>query len=76
MKANLKVATNEVVISDYTLIEDEGLLQLVSSRTVFTYAYQDNEERPGKHLFVIRGQRLMDLLEFLSFIELPVQVII
>jgi hypothetical protein len=75
MKANLKVATNEVVISDYTLIEDEGLLQLVSSRTVFTYAYEDNEERPGQHVFVIRGQRLMDLLEFLSFIELPVQVI-
>jgi len=57
------------------MVEDNGLIGLTHIRAGITFEYEDDEERAGKHMLVIRGSSLDALLRFLSFIELPVNII-
>jgi len=75
MRSNLIVELNEITIRDYTLIEDEGLVSLVSSRPELSLEYEEDEEKSNRHVIVIKGKSLDALLTFLSFIELPVKII-
>lgn len=75
MKCNLIVSINEVTVRDYTLIEDEGLQALASSRAGVSLTYEEDEEKANKHVIVIKAITFDLLLQFLSFIELPVNVI-
>lgn len=75
MLANLILQLNEVTIRDYSLIEDEGLQALVSSREGLSITYEDDEERPGQHIIVIKAPDLKRLFSFLDFIGLPVKII-
>lgn len=75
MKCNLIVEINEITIRDYTLIEDEGLISIVGSRPDLSFSYEDDEEKPDKHILVIKGNSLQALFSFLSFAEIAVNVI-
>lgn len=75
MRCNLILKTNEVTVRDYTLIEDEGLISLVSSRIGLSFKYEDDEDKVGGHMIVIKGNTLDALFEFLSFTELVVRII-
>lgn len=75
MKCNLIPQTNEITIRQYTLIEDEGITSLVSSRPMLSMKYEDDEENPGRHMIVIAGSSLQALMGFLSFVELPWKLI-
>lgn len=75
MKCNLIVGLNEVTIRDYTLIEDEGLQTLVSTRGNIRLTYEDDEERPNYYVITISAPDQSTLFSFLSFIELPVKII-
>lgn len=77
MKANLIVSILEVTIREYSLIEDEGLGNLMGSDSTpnVSLAYEDDEEKPSKHVIVITGKTLEDLFRFLDFTEIPVKII-
>lgn len=76
MKCNLIVEINEITIRDFTLIEDEGIICLLASQYPnLSFEYEDDEEKPGKYILVIKGATLEALFKFLSFSEIPVKVI-
>lgn len=77
MKCNLIVSTNEVTIRDYTLIEDSGILAHININFSpgISFGYEDDEERPGKQMIVIKGGNLEALLKWLAFVELRVKVV-
>jgi hypothetical protein len=74
MKANLLIQINEITVRDYTLIEDEGIGASLSNYPNLSSVYEDDGERPGKHMIVIRGKTLEDLFKYLDFVELPVWI--
>lgn len=76
MRCNLIVEALEITIRHYSLIEDEGLISLVGSRSGLSFLYEDDEEEPGRHVLVIKGNSFGALLEFLSFTELIVKIIL
>ena len=80
MKCKLIVQINEVIIRDYSLIEDEGLNSLVSGskgmgNPGLTLTYEDEEETPGRYVIVIKALNLTSLLEFLDFAEIQVKIL-
>jgi hypothetical protein len=76
MRCNLIVQINEVTIRDYTLIEDEGIGNLVAGLyPELKMSYEDDEETPGRHMIVITGPDLKSILKFLDFSEIPVKII-
>lgn len=77
MKANLIVAINELNIREYSLIEDEGLGNLMGSDVTpnVSMTYEDDEENPGKHIIVIKGNTLEDLFRFLDFTDILVKIV-
>lgn len=75
MTCNLIVSTNEVTIRGYTLIEDSGILAHIDFLPGISFKYEDDEERPGKQMIVIKGGNLEALLKWLAFVELPVKII-
>lgn len=77
MRCNLIAAINEVTIRDYTLIEDAGLRDHcgVDFLPGISFEYEEDEEEPGKHMIVVRGQTLEALFKWLSFVELQVKII-
>lgn len=77
MRCNLIVDTNEVTIRDYTLIEDAGIGNHIGADflPVVSFKYEDDEESLGKQMIVVKAQVLSELLKWLSFVELPVKII-
>lgn len=77
MKANLIISICEVVIRDYSLIEDTGIISHVGTDITpnTTFEYEDDEENPGKHMIVIKGKSLEDVLKFLDFTEILVKIV-
>jgi hypothetical protein len=77
MKANLIVSINELTIKDYSLLEDEGLGNLMGSDVTpnVSMAYEDDRESPGKHMIVIKGKSLEDLFKFLDFTDIVVKIV-
>lgn len=73
MKANLIVEINEITVRDCSLIEDEGLISLLSLRPELSFSYEDEND---SNILVIKGPTLISILQFLSFIELPVKIIV
>ena len=67
MKCKLIVQINEVVIRDYTLIEDEGIGNLVDDaegmgNPGLVRSYEDDEENLGKYIIVIAAPDLESIL--------------
>ena len=80
MKAKLNTKTFEIVIDDYSIVEDEGLCRLVDAGENLGYPelslrYDDKEDAPGKYTIVIDSKSLPSLLKFLSFSEIRVKII-
>lgn len=75
MNCNLVVESKEITIRGYTLVEDEGLIALIGSRPELTFEYEGDQESPGRHMLVVKGDRLESLLNFLSFSEILVKII-
>lgn len=80
MTSKLIVQINEVLIRDYSLIEDEGLNALVAGAdnlgiTGLALSYEDDEEEnEGKSTIIIAAPDLPSILKFLHFIDLPVEI--
>lgn len=77
MRCSLIVSINEVVVRDYTLIEDAGLRDHVGVDFLpgISFEYEVDEEKPGKKMIIIKGTSLDTLLKWLSFVELAVTII-
>jgi len=75
MKANLIVEINEITIRHYSIIEEEGLLTHVKLHPELSFEYEEDEEEPDKHVLIVKGKSLDDLLTFLSSTELLVKII-
>jgi hypothetical protein len=77
MKANLIVKTCEVTIRDYSLLEDEGIGNIVNGNQEWglSHTYEEDPESSTGHAIVIRGQSLERILDFLDFSEIRVMVI-
>ncbi|HET6255884.1 MAG TPA: hypothetical protein VFE32_17535 [Puia sp.] len=80
MKANYVTQTNEVTIRDYSLLEDEGVGNLVEAAEGMgwigvTSEYEDDELSPGKHMIVITAVDQLSLFRFLEHAEIPVYII-
>lgn len=72
MKANLIIEINELALRGLTLIEEEGIMNVLSQRKTLSFSYEEEEE--GK-LLIIKSFALNPLLEFLSFTEIVVKII-
>lgn len=75
MKCNLIIQINEVTIRNYTIIEDEGIGNLVSLYPELKMSYEDDEEMAGKYVIIISAPEAKPLLKFLDFAELPVRIL-
>lgn len=80
MKANLIVSINEVTIRGYSLIEDEGINNLVAGSASMGYpgitmTYEDDEENPGKHMIVIAAPDQTSIFKFLDLAEIAVNIL-
>lgn len=75
MKSNLIMELNEITVRDYSLIEDEGLISLVAGHPGLSLSYEDDEEKPNRHVIVIKGPTLDSLFKFLHATDLPVCII-
>ena len=77
MKANLIVSNNELTIQDYSLLEDEGIGNLMGTDVTpnVSRTYEDDQENPGKHMIVIKGKTLEDLFKFLDFTDILVKIV-
>lgn len=75
MKCNLILQINEVTIRNYTIIEDEGIGNLVTHYPELKMSYEDDEEMPGMHVIVISAPDPKPLLKFLDFSELSVRIL-
>jgi hypothetical protein len=75
MKCNLIIEINELTVRDYTIIEDQGLIDIASESKGISFSYEEDEECPGKHVLVIKGNDLKAILKFLSFVEIHVKII-
>ncbi len=74
MKANLIIELNQITVRGYSLIEEEGLIALLSAHKSLTFTYEDNEEGKGQ-VFVIDAPSLHFIFNFLHASELPVTII-
>lgn len=80
MKCNLIVQTNELTVRDYTIVEDEGMGNLLAGAAGMgnpglVLSYEGDEENPGKNMIIIAAQDLPSILKFLDFAELPVRIL-
>jgi len=75
MRCNLIVELNEVTIRDYTLIEDSGIVAHIDFLPGISFQYEDDKEKPGTRIIVVKGESLKAILHWLSFVELQVKII-
>lgn len=75
MRCNLIIEINEITVRDYTIVEEEGLIDLTGNRPDISFEYEDDEEKPGKHILVIKGKTLKALFSYADFAEIPVKII-
>jgi hypothetical protein len=83
MKAKLITQSNELVVRNYSLIEDEGLAAVVAGsdgmgNPGITMAYEDdegNEGNEGKDMIVITATSLPSILKFVDFIGVEVKIL-
>ena len=75
MKCNLIVDTNELTVRDYTIIEDEGIGNLLALYPHISMTYEDDEKSPGGNMIVITAPDLKSIFKFLDFAEIQVKII-
>lgn len=76
MKCHLIVKLLEITVRGYSHVEEEGILSLLKVYPKLSPTYEaDEEDRPWLVL-VIKAKNVEELLEFLHFTDIPVQIIL
>lgn len=72
MKCNLVVEARELIIREFSTIEDEGLIHLCAKRDNILLGHESEEDAL---IIVIKATTLESLLRFASVYDIPVKII-